>query len=169
MRPHPMRRGGRVVECGGLENRFTRNPGNEGSNPSSSASNFPAPPRRFCFAFGRLCSQIQLLLERFMSAFDLCRYRRGIGRVTTTCRVAAERSRFWFRSYTETTCADQRRQDGRKASECVSDRNQKKMTREQSAPLLLSHPTYPMHPLLRLRGLPPRPLQQGGLPCSSSC
>ena len=31
------RRGGRVVECGGLENRFTRNPGNEGSNPSSSA------------------------------------------------------------------------------------------------------------------------------------
>lgn len=34
----PMRRGGRVVECGGLENRFTRNPGNEGSNPSSSAS-----------------------------------------------------------------------------------------------------------------------------------
>ena len=36
--PRPMRRGGRVVECGGLENRFTRNPGNEGSNPSSSAS-----------------------------------------------------------------------------------------------------------------------------------
>ena len=36
-RPHPMRRGGRVVECGGLENRFTGNPGDEGSNPSSSA------------------------------------------------------------------------------------------------------------------------------------
>ena len=34
----PIRRGGRVVECGGLENRFARNPGNEGSNPSSSAS-----------------------------------------------------------------------------------------------------------------------------------
>ena len=33
-----LRRGGRVVECGGLENRFARNPGNEGSNPSSSAS-----------------------------------------------------------------------------------------------------------------------------------
>jgi hypothetical protein len=33
-----MRRGGRVVECGGLENRFTGNPGDEGSNPSSSAS-----------------------------------------------------------------------------------------------------------------------------------
>ncbi len=27
-----------MVECGGLENRFTRNPRNEGSNPSSSAS-----------------------------------------------------------------------------------------------------------------------------------
>ena len=27
-----------MVECGGLENRFARNPGNEGSNPSSSAS-----------------------------------------------------------------------------------------------------------------------------------
>ncbi len=34
---HPMRRGGRVVECGGLENRFTGIPGDEGSNPSSSA------------------------------------------------------------------------------------------------------------------------------------
>ena len=32
-----MRRGGRVVECGGLENRFTGIPGDEGSNPSSSA------------------------------------------------------------------------------------------------------------------------------------
>ncbi len=28
-----------MVECGGLENRFARNPGNEGSNPSSSARN----------------------------------------------------------------------------------------------------------------------------------
>ena len=27
-----------MVECGGLENRFTGNPGDEGSNPSSSAS-----------------------------------------------------------------------------------------------------------------------------------
>ena len=26
-----------MVECGGLENRFARVPGNEGSNPSSSA------------------------------------------------------------------------------------------------------------------------------------
>ena len=34
----PKRRGGRVVECGGLENRFTGAPGDEGSNPSSSAS-----------------------------------------------------------------------------------------------------------------------------------
>ncbi len=31
-----------MVECGGLENRFTRNPGNEGSNPSSSARNYQA-------------------------------------------------------------------------------------------------------------------------------
>lgn len=30
-----------MVECGGLENRFTGNPGDEGSNPSSSAS-FPS-------------------------------------------------------------------------------------------------------------------------------
>ena len=36
--PGTPRRGGRVVECGGLENRFTGNPGDEGSNPSSSAS-----------------------------------------------------------------------------------------------------------------------------------
>lgn len=36
----PLRRGGRVVECGGLENRFTGAPGDEGSNPSSSASYF---------------------------------------------------------------------------------------------------------------------------------
>lgn len=32
----PVRRGGRAVECGGLENRFTRK-GNGGSNPSLSA------------------------------------------------------------------------------------------------------------------------------------
>ena len=49
--PHPMRRGGRVVECGGLENRFTRNPGDEGSNPSSSASlnQTPGTPGVFHF------------------------------------------------------------------------------------------------------------------------
>ncbi len=50
---HPMRRGGRVVECGGLENRFTRNPRNEGSNPSSSASTNNAPAMGFFF-FGNL-------------------------------------------------------------------------------------------------------------------
>ena len=32
------RRGGRVVECGGLENRYVGNPGVEGSNPSLSAA-----------------------------------------------------------------------------------------------------------------------------------
>ena len=31
------RRGGRAVECGGLENRFTGEPGNQGSNPCLSA------------------------------------------------------------------------------------------------------------------------------------
>lgn len=30
---------GRAAECGGLENRFTGTPGNEGSNPSPSARN----------------------------------------------------------------------------------------------------------------------------------
>lgn len=31
---------GRAAECGGLENRFTGTPGNEGSNPSPSARNY---------------------------------------------------------------------------------------------------------------------------------
>jgi hypothetical protein len=34
-----LRRGGRAVECGGLENRFSRNR-NGGSNPSPSATTF---------------------------------------------------------------------------------------------------------------------------------
>ena len=34
---HTSRRGGRAVECGGLENRFTGQPGNQGSNPCLSA------------------------------------------------------------------------------------------------------------------------------------
>ena len=38
-----------MVECGGLENRFTCNPGNEGSNPSSSARKVAAPRQ------GRVC------------------------------------------------------------------------------------------------------------------
>ncbi len=33
------RRGGRVVECGGLENRYVGNPGVGGSNPPLSALN----------------------------------------------------------------------------------------------------------------------------------
>ena len=40
---HPTRRGGRVVECGGLENRLSGNPGYEGSNPSSSARWYTSP------------------------------------------------------------------------------------------------------------------------------
>jgi GWxTD domain-containing protein len=39
----PRRRGGRVVECGGLENRFTLT-GNGGSNPSLSARSKAVPP-----------------------------------------------------------------------------------------------------------------------------
>ena len=40
-----------MVECGGLENRFICNPGNEGSNPSSSASELIAPRKGArCFA-----------------------------------------------------------------------------------------------------------------------
>ena len=49
---HPTRRGGRVVECGGLENRLSGNPGYEGSNPSSSARWYTSPvplgSRVFC-------------------------------------------------------------------------------------------------------------------------
>ena len=41
-RLHPMRRGGRVVECGGLENRFTGNPVTRVRIP-------PPPPRDFRF------------------------------------------------------------------------------------------------------------------------
>lgn len=40
--PHT-RKGGRAAECGGLENRFTGTPGNEGSNPSPSARNARSP------------------------------------------------------------------------------------------------------------------------------
>ncbi len=36
-------KGGRAAECGGLENRFASNRGNEGSNPSPSASGCGLP------------------------------------------------------------------------------------------------------------------------------
>lgn len=41
-----------MVECGGLENRFTGAPGDEGSNPSSSAILVEKAPKNgsfFCF------------------------------------------------------------------------------------------------------------------------
>ena len=38
LRHGALRRGGRAVECGGLENRFTSNGRNEGSNPSPSVN-----------------------------------------------------------------------------------------------------------------------------------
>ena len=44
------RRGGRAVECGGLENRFTGNPGNQGSNPCLSAMSINAPTGAFCMS-----------------------------------------------------------------------------------------------------------------------
>ena len=44
-----LRRGGRAVECGGLENRFTGEPGNQGSNPCLSAmKQRPQPRGLFC-------------------------------------------------------------------------------------------------------------------------
>jgi hypothetical protein len=45
------RRGGRAVECGGLENRYVGNPGVEGSNPSLSAVRCAvgSPPASFTF------------------------------------------------------------------------------------------------------------------------
>ena len=49
---HPMRRGGRVDDCGGLENRLPGVPGYEGSNPSSSAR-IDLRPGRGVFYCGR--------------------------------------------------------------------------------------------------------------------
>ena len=40
-----------MVECGGLENRFTGNPGDEGSNPSSSARKLKALANAGAFSF----------------------------------------------------------------------------------------------------------------------
>ena len=48
----PSWKGGRVVECGGLENRLARNPGHGGSNPPSSATLHAAGTgNRACFVF----------------------------------------------------------------------------------------------------------------------
>ena len=48
-----LRRGGRAVECGGLENRFTGEPGNQGSNPCLSASAINVPTRDVFHSSGR--------------------------------------------------------------------------------------------------------------------
>ena len=40
-----------MVECGGLENRFTGNPGDEGSNPSSSARNSETPTKQMIYEY----------------------------------------------------------------------------------------------------------------------
>ena len=60
-RPRTPRRGGRVVECGGLENRFTGNPGDEGSNPSSSASFIKQAPSG-AFLFDRSALMVNRLI-----------------------------------------------------------------------------------------------------------
>ena len=51
-----------MVECGGLENRFTGNPGDEGSNPSSSARKLEALANAGAFSFSRA---VALLLWGF--------------------------------------------------------------------------------------------------------
>ena len=55
------RRGGRVVECGGLENRYVGNPGVGGSNPPLSAFAARGAARP---AFGISASQLSLFLEQ---------------------------------------------------------------------------------------------------------
>ena len=56
-----------MVECGGLENRFTRIPGDEGSNPSSSASKVKARPARAFFVAPATAEDSNLSLTLFMN------------------------------------------------------------------------------------------------------
>jgi hypothetical protein len=58
------RRGGRVVECGGLENRYVGNPGVGGSNPPLSAA-LCAAERASAFGFGISAGQ-HLLEQRIL-------------------------------------------------------------------------------------------------------
>ena len=53
-----------MVECGGLENRFTGNPGDEGSNPSSSARNLKALASARAFSFSGVV--VLLCLAEFL-------------------------------------------------------------------------------------------------------
>lgn len=55
-----------MVECGGLENRFTGNPGDEGSNPSSSARKLKALANARAFSFSGSCA-IALGIEAVLS------------------------------------------------------------------------------------------------------
>src|SRR5215203_6088478 len=57
------RRGGRVVECGGLENRYVGNPGVGGSNPPLSAL-FSLSAGQHATACGLRLSALQLLIGR---------------------------------------------------------------------------------------------------------
>ena len=70
------RRGGRAVECGGLENRFTGEPGNQGSNPCLSAMRVHAPTRGV-FHFWkqvqkRRCDKSQRLTASFVERLTSC-------------------------------------------------------------------------------------------------
>src|SRR5215213_4954578 len=57
------RRGGRVVECGGLENRYVGDPGVGGSNPPLSAL-FSLSAGQHAAACGLRLSALQLLIGR---------------------------------------------------------------------------------------------------------
>ena len=61
-------KGGRAAECGGLENRFASNRGNEGSNPSPSASECRLPLGAFLIPRTRVLLQRGIdLIQRWMS------------------------------------------------------------------------------------------------------
>ena len=63
--PDHTRKGGRAAECGGLENRFTGDPGDQGSNPCPSASFIKqAPSGAFLFDRGALMvNRLSIILE----------------------------------------------------------------------------------------------------------
>src|SRR5215213_1404703 len=76
------RRGGRVVECGGLENRYVGNPGVGGSNPPLSAGH-AAARRAARSGFASACQQCSAL-KGSLSANSSC------GPTLTLSRAGAE-------------------------------------------------------------------------------
>ena len=75
-------RGGRAVECAGLENRYGRVPSIEGSNPSPSARSGRWPPkRRGSRAFrGDGCRPVVAIASQIRRAHTKSRARRGLCR-----------------------------------------------------------------------------------------